>query len=63
MTSKEFTIWLKGFVAGSNNYNLTPAAWDQLKKKLESVNDDSLNITYGTVTQPTFTSTNSYETE
>jgi hypothetical protein len=39
MTSKEFVIWLKGFVTASNNYNLTPAAWDQLKKKLETVDD------------------------
>ena len=39
MKSKEFVIWLKGFVAGSNNFNLTPAGWDTLKDELEKVDD------------------------
>ena len=39
MTSREFIIWLKGFIAGSNNYNLTPAGWETLKYNLEQVND------------------------
>ena len=39
MTSKEFVIWLRGFVAGSNNFNLTPAGWDALKDKLKEVDD------------------------
>lgn len=39
MTSKEFVIWLRGFVAGSNNFNLTPAGWDTLKDELEKVDD------------------------
>jgi len=39
MTSREFIIWLKGFIAGSNNYNLTPAGWETLKSNLEQVND------------------------
>ena len=38
MTSKEFVIWLQGFVAASSNYNLTPASWDILKEKLNTVN-------------------------
>jgi DNA-binding PadR family transcriptional regulator len=37
MTSKEFIIWLKGFIAGSNNYNLTPSGWEALKRNLELV--------------------------
>ena len=40
MTSKEFVIWLKGFVAGSNNYNLTPEGWQSLKDNLQNVSDD-----------------------
>lgn len=40
MTSKEFVIWLKGFVAGSNNYNLTPEGWQALKDNLQNVSDD-----------------------
>lgn len=38
MTAEEFVIWLRGFIAGSNNYNLTPNGWDELKKTLEQVN-------------------------
>jgi hypothetical protein len=40
MTSSEFVIWLKGFVVASNNYNLTPSAWDELKIKLNEVKDN-----------------------
>ena len=39
MTSKEFIIWLRGFITGSNNYNLTPSGWEALKNNLEKVND------------------------
>lgn len=39
MTSKEFIIWLKGFIAGSNNYNLTPQGWTTLQEELSKVND------------------------
>jgi hypothetical protein len=40
MTSKEFVIWLRGFVAGSNNYNLTPDGWQALKDNLNNVSDN-----------------------
>ena len=39
MVSRDFVIWLKGFIAGSNAYNLTPAGWDELKKQLDKVED------------------------
>ena len=39
MTSKEFVTWLKGFVAGSNCYQLTPQGWAELKTELSKVND------------------------
>jgi len=39
MTSKEFVIWFKGFVAGSSNFNLTPAGWSEVKEKLNEVTD------------------------
>jgi len=38
MTPKEFIFWLKGFIAGSNNFNLTPSGWDELKETLNKVN-------------------------
>lgn len=42
MTSSEFVIWLKGFVAGSNSYQLTPQGWNELKNNLEKVNDNKI---------------------
>jgi hypothetical protein len=42
MTSREFIIWLKGFVTGSNNYNLTPQGWEALKSNLEKINDNKI---------------------
>jgi hypothetical protein len=40
MTSKEFTIWLKGFTEGCHEYSPTPKQWDLLKEKLAEVNDN-----------------------
>ena len=37
MTAEEFVIWLRGFIDGSNSYNLTPHGWDKLKETLEQV--------------------------
>ncbi len=47
MTSNEFVIWLKGFIAGSNNYNLTPQGWEVLKNNLEKVNDNKISPCVG----------------
>jgi hypothetical protein len=47
MTSKEFIIWLRGFVAGSNNFNLTPQGWDTLKEELEKVSDEPKGVHIG----------------
>jgi hypothetical protein len=41
MTPSEFVTWLRGFVAGSHHYNLTPAGWDELKAQLVTVTDKS----------------------
>ena len=40
MTSKEFTIWLKGFTEGVHEFNINPKQWDLLKEKLEQVSDE-----------------------
>jgi hypothetical protein len=56
MTSKEFVIWLKGFVAGSNNYNLTPKGWDEVKEKLDSVVDaNPITFSFGSTSTSTAT--------
>lgn len=41
MTSKEFTIWLKGFMTACNEYLPTPKQWDIIKEELDKVNDDN----------------------
>jgi hypothetical protein len=48
MTSKEFTLWLKGFTDGVHEYNITPKQWDLLKEKLAEVNDEpTYSIPFG----------------
>lgn len=39
MTSKEYVIWLRGFVEACHEYAPTPKQWDALKDKLAEVND------------------------
>jgi hypothetical protein len=52
MNSKEYVIWLKGFVAASNNFNLTPSAWQELKDKLLEVDDDTSITSYKNYVNP-----------
>lgn len=52
MNSKEFVIWLKGFVAAANEYNITPKQFEQIVEQLSKVSDGT-NVYYGTtVTGP-----------
>lgn len=39
MTSKEFVVWMQGFVEACNDYSPTPKQWDTLKDKLGNVAD------------------------
>jgi hypothetical protein len=49
MTSKEFTLWLKGFTDGVHEYNITPKQWDLLKDKLAEVKDETpIGFPFGT---------------
>jgi hypothetical protein len=41
MTSKEFVVWMQGFVTACNDYSPTPKQWDTLKDKLAEVKDDT----------------------
>lgn len=41
MTSKEFVVWMQGFVEACNEYAPTPKQWDTLKDKLGEVKDDT----------------------
>jgi hypothetical protein len=41
MTSKEYVIWLRGFVEACHEYAPTPKQWDALKDKLAEVTDES----------------------
>lgn len=49
MTSKEFVVWMQGFVEACNDYSPTPKQWDTLKDKLGEVKDEPI------VSFPTFT--------
>jgi hypothetical protein len=40
MTSKEFTLWLKGFITACNEYSPTPKQWDIIKEELNKVSDN-----------------------
>jgi hypothetical protein len=42
MTSKEFTLWLKGFTEGVHEFNITPKQWDTLKEQLAHVDDNTI---------------------
>jgi hypothetical protein len=42
MTSKEFTLWLKGFTEGVHEFNVTPKQWDTLKEQLAHVDDNTI---------------------
>jgi hypothetical protein len=42
MTSKEFVVWMQGFVEACNDYSPTPKQWDTLKGKLAEVSDEPL---------------------
>lgn len=56
MTSKDFVIWFKGFVAGSNNYNLTPSGWSEVKEKLNQVTDtNQMSFQFGLTSTSTAT--------
>ena len=49
MTSKEFTIWLKGFITACNEYSPTPKQWDIIKEELNKVNDNTtIGFPFGT---------------
>ena len=52
MTSRDFIIWLKGFATAANSYNITPKQWDEIKDKLDEV-EDTLQIK----TTPTYIQT------
>lgn len=46
MTPQEFIIWLKGFAAAANSYNVTPAQWDAIKERLAQVHMDTPTLNY-----------------
>ena len=48
MTSKEFVVWMQGFVEACNDYSPTPKQWDTLKDKLGEVKDEPTHsISFG----------------
>jgi len=47
MTSKEFVIWMKGFMEACNDFTATPKQWDRIKEELDKENDNYNNISIG----------------
>lgn len=39
ISSREFVIWLRGFMEACNDLTATPAQWDQIKSELDRVVD------------------------
>lgn len=39
MTSRDFVIWMKGFMEACNDYTATPKQWDRIKEVLYEVED------------------------
>ena len=45
MTSAEFVIWLKGFIASLNSDDgIAPGYWHRIKTELENVNDSQSEL-------------------
>ena len=42
MTSKDFIIWMKGFVSAAHDYTPTPKQWEILKEQLAEVDDNTI---------------------
>ena len=55
MTSKEFTIWLKGVMVGAAKYQPTSEQWAAIREQVELIDDNrpKLNLaSTGTVSFP-----------
>ena len=55
MTSREFVIWLKGFVGACNDLTATPAQWDLIRDTLAKVDDNFFTYRYQTSENATST--------
>lgn len=44
MTSKEFVIWMKGFMEACNDLTATPQQWDKIKEVLDKVDEDYVSL-------------------
>lgn len=55
MTSREFVIWLRGFVEACNDLTATPAQWDLIRDTLAKVDDNFFTYRYQTSENSTST--------
>lgn len=44
MTSKEFVIWMKGFMEACNDLTATPQQWDKIKDTLDKVDVEYISL-------------------
>lgn len=45
MTSRDFAVWMKGFITACNEYQPTPKQWEKIKEVLQNV-EELKNISY-----------------
>lgn len=55
MTSKEFVMWMKGFTAASNEYNITPSQWLSIVDALNKVEDETIQVKASDLGMRTYT--------
>jgi len=48
MTSKEFVVWMKGFMEACNDFTATPKQWDEIKNTLDKINDNKTSSNHTT---------------
>jgi hypothetical protein len=65
MTSKEFTIWLKGVIVGAAKFQPTSEQWKAIRDQVELINDDpvksNVNLLYEKGTGTVNSTVPSYE--
>ena len=44
MTSKEFVMWMRGFMEACNDLTATPQQWDKIREELTKVDEEYVQL-------------------
>lgn len=44
MTSKEFVMWMRGFMEACNDLTATPQQWDKIREELTKVDEECVQL-------------------